>query len=77
MARHSFSAVNGGSGAGPPSASATALAIAAGVPIAPPWPIPLAPSGFSGDGVWTNSEMIGGASTALGRPYSTNDAFRS
>ena len=49
-ARHSLASVNGGSTRAPPSASATALATAAGVPIAPPSPIPFAPSGLSGDG---------------------------
>ena len=52
-ARHSFSAVNGGS-TWRPSASTTALATAGSVPTAPPSPAPLAPSGFSGDGVCTS-----------------------
>ena len=54
-ARQTFSAVNGGSTWRPPRASASALATAAGAPIVPPSAIPLTPSGFSGDGVSTNS----------------------
>ena len=64
-ARQSFSGVNGGSTQRPPSAAVTALAIAAGVPIVPASPIPLAPSGFSGDGDSTNAVSIGGCSPAL------------
>ena len=65
IARHSFSGVNGGSTWTPPSASVTALAIAAGVPIEPASPIPLAPSGLSGVGDSTNAVSIGGCSPAL------------
>ena len=38
------------------SASATAFATAAGVPIEPPSPTPFAPSGFQGDGVSRSSQ---------------------
>ena len=76
-ARHSFSGVNGGSGAGPPAAAATAFAIAAGVPIAPPSPIPLEPRGLFGEGDSTNAVAIGGISVGPGRLYSANDAPRS
>ena len=51
--RQSFSPVKGMSTGGTPSgasASATAFAIAAGAPHAPPSPTPLIPSGCSGDG---------------------------
>ena len=67
-ARQSFSAVNGGSTRRPPSASATALASAGSEPVAPPSPAPLAPSGFSGEGVSTSSRRSGGISAEVGRP---------
>src|SRR5207247_11308022 len=51
----------------PRTASATALAIAAGAPIVPPSPMPLTPPGITGEGVsrWTISN--GGTSSAFGK----------
>jgi hypothetical protein len=72
IARHTFSGVYGGSRCVIPrgaSASATAFATAAGMPIEPLSPSPFAPSGFSGEGVSWNSLWIGGTSGAPGMPY--------
>ena len=46
-------------------ASARAFPIAAAVPIAPLSPMPLAPSGFSGDSDSTNAPSRGGMSAAV------------
>src|SRR5262249_21547106 len=51
IARQIFSEVNGKSRCRPPSASLTALAMAAGAPTVPDSPTPLTPSGFKGEGV--------------------------
>ena len=64
-AAQSFRSVYGGAIRRPPSASVTALATAASVPIAPPSPIPFAPRGFVGVGVSTNAVATGGISAAV------------
>ena len=64
-ARHSCSGVNGAPTTTPPNAAVTALATAAGPPIVPASPMPLAPSGFRGVGVSTNAVRSSGASAAV------------
>src|SRR5262249_32633334 len=56
-----------------PSASATALATAAGAPATPASPPPFTPSGFPVYGTSRTSTSISGNSAAVGMRYSANE----